>query len=84
MLSKLIKYDFKALSRVLLPTMAPGASLIATLSFLFTEKSYSSANNGGLATMLGGLLAVVMVLAIAARHASSCSSSSAPISTGTL
>ena len=43
-----------------------GASLIATLSFLFTEKSYSSANNGGLATMLGGLLAVVMVLAIIA------------------
>ena len=68
MLSKLIKYDFKALSRVLWPTMAAvaGASLIATLSFLFTEKSYSSANNGGLATMLGGLLAVVMVLAIIA------------------
>lgn len=68
MLSKLIKYDFKALSRVLLPTMAAvaGASLIATISVIFSEKSVSGASNGGLITFLSGMLAVLMVLAIIA------------------
>lgn len=68
MLSKLIKYDFKALSRVLLPTMAAvvGATLIATFSFLFGTKPYSGASDGGLLQLLTGLLAVLMVLAIIA------------------
>ena len=68
MLSKLFKYDFRALSRVLWPTMAAvaGASLIATLSFLFSEKTYSSTSSNGLVTFLSGALAVIMVLAIIA------------------
>lgn len=68
MLSKLFKYDFKALSRVLWPTMAAvaGASLIATLSFLFSEKNYANASGGGLLPFLSGMMAVIMVLAIIA------------------
>lgn len=67
MLSKLIKYDFKALSRMLWPTMAAvvGATLIAALCFLFDSKTIGNAN-GGLIQFLAGMLAVIMVLAIIA------------------
>ena len=67
MLSKLIKYDFRALSRVLWPTMAAvaGASLIAALSFRFSERTYADSASG-LVTVLSGILALIMVLAIIA------------------
>lgn len=67
MLSKLIKYDFRALSRVLWPTMAAvaGASLIAALSFRFSERAYADSSSG-LVTVLSGILALIMVLAIIA------------------
>lgn len=67
MLSKLIKYDFKALSRVLWPTMAAvaGATLIAALCFLFDSKTIENAN-GGLIQFLAAMLAIIMVLAIIA------------------
>lgn len=67
MLSKLIKYDFKALSRMLWPTMAAvvGATLIAALCFLFDSKTIENAN-GGLIQFLAAMLAIIMVLAIIA------------------
>lgn len=68
MLSKLIKYDFKALSRMLWPTMAAvaGATLIAALCFLFDSKTVEHASSGGLIQVIAALLAVIMVLAIIA------------------
>ncbi len=68
MLSKLIKYDFKALSRMLWPTMAAvvGATLIAALCFLFDSKTIENASSGGLIQVIAALLAVIMMLAIIA------------------
>ena len=68
MLSKLFKYDFKALSRILWPAMAAvaGASLIASICFIFSSRTVNNANATGLAQFLAAMLAVLMVLAIIA------------------
>ena len=67
MLSKLIKYDFKALSRVLWPTMAAvvGATLIAALCFLFDSRTIGNADSG-LIQVIAAILAAIMMLAIIA------------------
>lgn len=72
MLGKLIKHDFRSLSRILLPTQIAvlGATILATLGFVFNYRiGYSNLNENGLVQLLQlitGFLSVVMVLAIIA------------------
>ncbi|NLH01512.1 MAG: hypothetical protein GX488_06400 [Clostridiales bacterium] len=72
MLGKLIKYDFRSLSRILFPTQIAmlGATIIATLGFLFNVRidlSGASMNGGiGLLRIIIGFLSGIMVLGIIA------------------
>lgn len=72
MLGKLIKHDFKSLSKVLFPTQIAvvGATIIATLGFAFNVRSgYSQAEAFGfmnLIRLLTGFLSAMMLLAIIA------------------
>ena len=72
MLGKLIKHDFKSLSRVLLPTQLAvlGASILATVGFAFNFRAdYSDVQASGfinLIRLLTGLLSGIMVFAIIA------------------
>ncbi len=70
MLGKLIKHDFRSLSRVLLPTHLAiiAATLIATAGFAFNAKSgyYSFSDSVAIQTlrMITGFLSGLMILAI--------------------
>ena len=72
MLGKLIKHDFKSLSKVLFPTQIAivGATIIATLGFAFNFRSgYIQAETFGfmnLIRLLTGFLSVMMLIAIIA------------------
>lgn len=72
MLGKLIKHDFRSLSRVLFPTQLAvlGASIIATIGFAFNIRTgfYTSYESGGLQLLrvITAFLSGIMVLAIIA------------------
>lgn len=72
MLGKLIKHDFRSLSKVLFPTQIAvlGATIIATIGFAFNLRSgYQQAETYGfmsLLKVLTGLLSSLMLLAIIA------------------
>lgn len=72
MLGKLIKHDFKSLSRVLFPTQLAvlGATIIATIGFAFDMRgSFNSAAQNGslqLVKFMFGTISVLMLIAIVA------------------
>jgi len=72
MLGKLIKHDFKSLSRVLFPTQIAvlGATVIATIGFAFNMRgSFNSAAENGslqLIKLLFGSISVLMLIGIVA------------------
>lgn len=72
MLGKLIKHDFRSLSRILLPTQLAilGATVIATAGFAFnmrTELVASMQNTGiQILRLIAGFMSVIMLLAIIA------------------
>ena len=69
MLGKLIKHDFKALSRILIPTSIAiiGATILATLGIRFTATSYASYEDNfivGLMKTATIALSVILIIAI--------------------
>ncbi len=70
MLGKLIKHDFKSLSRVLFPTQLAvlGATILATIGFAINFRIDYTYNNGliDLLRLISGFMSGIMVLAIIA------------------
>ncbi len=71
MLGKLIKHDFKALSRILIPTSIAiiGATILATLGIRFTATSYASYEDNfivGLMKTATVALSAILIIAICA------------------
>lgn len=67
MLGKLIKHDFKSLSRILLPTLLVifGATILGTLGFNFlVRNAFDSIGNSPLATILNIISGIVFAIAI--------------------
>ena len=70
MLGKLIKHDFKSLSRILFPTQLAvlGATILATIGFAINFRIDYTNNNGliDLLRLITGFMSAIMVLAIIA------------------